>query len=240
MKGNLVTNVVFTAKITDAQDNELKLVNFRGLFFKEEQFMKYVLYRLNNSGDLNYYKQVEATSTEHEGIVENNWKYVQVGPADFDIARPDADKKDAHMTLKLKDGINLYAYDENAEAGNKFTLLTNGANDLNTSIDNLLTNGSDYPEYYNGYTTYCKPIQHLLGKDNTNAVVKDGEYGVVRNHWYNFTVDKIMNMGDGVFNPGDGDDSDIIIPDPEPKQKFALAAKINILSWKIVTQKFDL
>lgn len=246
VKADLTTNVVFTAKITK-DGNELKLVNFNGLYFKEEQFVKYVLFRLNENGSLNLWKQVSSTtSTDEEGVTVNGQKYVQVGPDEVEIVRPDVNKKDAHMTLKAIASLPaLFSYDEKAEDGNKFTAVNNAATVLNNAIDQffqIYSNG-EYPVRFNGYTVYTKPIEHLLGSNNNTdyKVTKDGEYGVVRNHWYNFEVSKILNMGEGVFNPGTGEDGDVIIPDPDPKpEQFALAARVNILSWKIVRQTIEL
>lgn len=246
VKANLTTNVVFTARIKDANGNDLKLVNFNGLYFKEEQFVKYVLFRMQQTGNLNFYKQVSSTSSETDGIIENGATYVQVGPADVVPSRPDPAIKDAHMTLAAIENLGqLYAYDAEAEAGKKFTPIADGAAALNAAIEEFFQAASNgaYPVRYNGYTVYTRPIEHLLGSNNNSTfeVTKDGEYGVVRNHWYNFDVTKILNMGDGVFNPDGGDDGDIIIPDPDPKpEKYALAARVNILSWKIVKQEIEL
>lgn len=246
VKADLTTNVVFTAKITK-DGNELKLVNFNGLYFEEAQFLKYVLFRMQENGDLNFYKQVAATSTEDEdGIVENNQKYVQIGTGDVKIVRPNPDVKDAHMTLAAGDGLTaLYSYNPDAEAGKKFTLITDGAAVLNAAFTQFFAAASNgaYPVRYNGYTVYNKPIEHLLGSNNNTdyTVTKDGEYGIVRNHWYNFEVSKILNMGQGVFDPSNGEDGDVIIPDPDPKpDQYALAARVNILSWKIVRQTIEL
>lgn len=76
-------------------------------------------------------------------------------------------------------------------------------------------------------------IQHLAydSDDKTNNV---GEYGIVRNHIYEITINKIEKLGIGVFNPGED-----IIPEPAPNIKY-LAAKIRILSWKVVKQSVDL
>jgi len=85
-----------------------------------------------------------------------------------------------------------------------------------------------------GYLAYFPIlIKHL----NTGA--RDGEaargyYGVVRNHCYAITINKITGLGIGIFNP----DVDII-----PKDKIKplyLAATFNILSWRVVGQQVDL
>ncbi len=56
--------------------------------------------------------------------------------------------------------------------------------------------------------------------------------GVVRNHVYDLTLNSITGFGVPVANP----DETIIPNQPKEDQLFYLAAKINILEWKIVKQ----
>lgn len=93
-----------------------------------------------------------------------------------------------------------------------------------------------------GAMYYTIPIEHLAASLADAEVTDEGYYGVVRNHWYRLTINTLVNIGHGVFNPGDGSDEDPgdpIIPVVEP-DRYYLAAKINILSWKIVSQNVPL
>lgn len=81
-----------------------------------------------------------------------------------------------------------------------------------------------------GKTYYYTPIKHL-GDVNTPA-----EYGVVRNHSYQVEISSIKGFGSPVYNP----DSETIIPTLPSDDLTYLAAKISVLSWRVVSKKVDL
>ena len=82
--------------------------------------------------------------------------------------------------------------------------------------------------YKSGMTYYFVDIQHL-GADAT----KPAYYGVVRNHVYKIDIQSIKGYGSPVSNV----DQVIETPKyPEEHDASFVAAKINILSWKIVQQ----
>ena len=85
---------------------------------------------------------------------------------------------------------------------------------------------------------YNIPIEHLRddGKYNdSDYVQKEGNYGVVRNHYYIITVNSIRNLGKAVNVPDER-----IIPNDDDVKNYFVAAKINVLSWKVVRQSVDL
>ena len=59
--------------------------------------------------------------------------------------------------------------------------------------------------------------------------------GIVRNHFYQIDVNSIKGFGTPVYDP----DSEFVPVIPEDTQTY-LAAKINVLSWRIVKQTVDL
>lgn len=81
-----------------------------------------------------------------------------------------------------------------------------------------------------GRTYYYTPIEHL-GKVNTPA-----KYGVVRNHSYQVEISSIKGFGTPVYNP----DSETIIPTLPSDDLTYLAAKISVLSWRVVSSKVNL
>lgn len=81
-----------------------------------------------------------------------------------------------------------------------------------------------------GRTYYYTPIKHL-GKANTPA-----QYGVVRNHSYQVEITSIKGFGTPVYDP----DSEKIIPTLPSDDKTYLAAKISVLSWRVVSDKVNL
>lgn len=80
-----------------------------------------------------------------------------------------------------------------------------------------------------GMAYYYIPIRHL-GSDNTVA-----EYGIVRNHLYDVNVTGMEGFGTPVYN-----DTWKIIPTVPDETKTYLAAKINVLQWRVVTQNVNL
>lgn len=80
-----------------------------------------------------------------------------------------------------------------------------------------------------GRTYYYTPIKHF-GKENTVA-----EYGVVRNHSYQVDITSIKGFGTPVCNP----DTEIIPVLPSDDKTY-LAAKISVLSWRVVSSKVNL
>lgn len=81
-----------------------------------------------------------------------------------------------------------------------------------------------------GKTYYYTPIKHLGDKDSK------AEYGVVRNHSYQVEITKIKGFGTPVYNP----DTEIIKPVLPSDDLTYLAAKISVLSWRVVSSKVDL
>lgn len=75
-----------------------------------------------------------------------------------------------------------------------------------------------------GMTYYYQNIKHLNNQD-----------GVVRNHIYAINVTKIAGLGTPVYDP----DKTIYPEIPDPNDHF-IAAQINILSWRVVSNDYEL
>ena len=89
-----------------------------------------------------------------------------------------------------------------------------------------------------GAMFYTIPIEHYA-QSGSNAldVTDEGYYGVVRNHWYRLSINQILRVGHGVYNPGsDTEPGEPLIPDDPETPLFYVDAQINILSWKIINQ----
>lgn len=103
----------------------------------------------------------------------------------------------------------------------------NNANSV--AINAYLDNIQPALLYNEGHTYYYIDIKHL----GTAAA----QWGVVRNHVYEIDVNSIKGYGTPVFNPN----SNIVTPEyPELEQESFVAARINILSWKVVSQSVDI
>ena len=80
-----------------------------------------------------------------------------------------------------------------------------------------------------GRTYYYTPIKHL-GKPGSIA-----EYGIVRNHSYQVELNSIKGFGTPVYDPKK--DIDPVVPSDDLTY---LAARINVLSWRVVPSTVDL
>lgn len=83
--------------------------------------------------------------------------------------------------------------------------------------------------YKSGMTYYFTNIKHL------GAAGKTAEYGLVRNHIYKIDVTNIKGFGTPVYDPNHKFDP--VIPE---EVKTYLAAKLNVLSWRVVSQSVEL
>lgn len=77
-----------------------------------------------------------------------------------------------------------------------------------------------------GLMYYAIPLEHFG--------TTEGKYGTVRNNLYSVTIGKIKSVGHGIH-----DEDEPIVPG-DRKEPFFVAAKVNILSWQMVTQTADL
>ena len=80
-----------------------------------------------------------------------------------------------------------------------------------------------------GRTYYYTPIKHLGKKDYPAG------YGVVRNHSYQVEISSIKGFGTPVYHPDTA-----ITPVLPSDDKTYLAAKISVLSWRVVSDKVNL
>lgn len=83
--------------------------------------------------------------------------------------------------------------------------------------------------YTNGETFYYVDIKHL------GAPGKKAEFGIVRNHAYNITINSIKGYGSPVYTGV----SFLEYPQT-PEQNTYVSAKISILSWRLVNQSVDI
>ena len=84
--------------------------------------------------------------------------------------------------------------------------------------------------YNDGMTYYWLDIKHLGNAGST------AEYGIVRNHVYKVNIQSITGLGTPIYDPTE----DFIVPDkPEDINTF-VSAQINILSWRVVSNNYDI
>ncbi len=236
-----VTHVVFAATVytDEAATKAETLVLYNGVYFQEDQFLKYVLNSLQKSGHLNYYVEKSVTEIPVEGYTPTVvGEYRQIG-LDFVklVKKTNGATGEIIVTSNIPAGTILYSKDEN----NKFNEVPN-TEALNTLLANF-TASVPATGFKSGKMVYYVPVEHLVEILSGQTEIAEGNYGVVRNHWYDINVNKVFRLGEGVFEPGTGtteDPGEPLIPENPNGDTFGLGARVNILSWKIVKQNVDL
>lgn len=97
------------------------------------------------------------------------------------------------------------------------------------TLQNLM-NGNPAQIRKDGMAYYYVPIRHL-GTDPK----KLGYYGIVRNHVYSINIQNMYGFGTPVFDP-----TKVIDPTIPSNDATYLAARINVLSWRVVKYNADL
>lgn len=124
-----------------------------------------------------------------------------------------------------------------SEVGEKVTFYSQKEKDDNykLTIDQVNTQLEKIPGakvWTSGATYYYTDLKHL-GTDATK-----GLYGVVRNHIYDVKLKSVVGLGTPVYNP-DEETKPIYPQHPEDDETF-IAAKVNILSWRVVNNDTNL
>ncbi len=142
---------------------------------------------------------------------------------------------------KLSVGSGTLSINEDADGGYytgakelKTSLITGiSGNSYDTALDELGT-----IRYYKdgGCYYYAVPIKHFNDITKPSGTIEDsnflGAYGVVRNNWYQITINSVSGPGaPGVTDPGEGGVED---------EEGYIECSINILSWAKRTQGVEL
>lgn len=162
-----------------------------------------------------YYKKVPVAAGEPD-------KYVNLDPSDITFttdAPSGTQAKDYEVFATLKKP-DITLYEQKGGVWNEVT---------DKSVVYNMLQGTPAEVRKGGMAYYYTTIKHL-GKKG-----KLGEYGIVRNHSYQISLNSIKGFGTPVYNP-----EKIIVPAIPSNDKTYLAAKINVLSWRVVPSTVDL
>ena len=175
----------------------------------------------------NVLKQVAKDHSEYWTVDPNNTsKHILLSYKDLDYTRKnlggstDLNSYEVRPVLKA----NVKVYKKKSDGSGSFETI-----DSNDELNALLAQ-SPVQVRKDGMTYYYTPIRHLA-QNKTEM----GYYGVVRNHSYRITINTISGFGTPVYNPDEVIDPVI----PKDTETF-LAARINVLSWRVVPSSVDL
>jgi len=104
---------------------------------------------------------------------------------------------------------------------------------VNVALKNLGT----AKVWKDGKSYYYTDIRHLGKITEADGVQTPsvGAYGVVRNHSYQVVVTSVTGLGTPVYNP-----DEVIDPETPEEEESYLAARIKVLSWRVVKSTVDL
>lgn len=211
-----VTSILLKAKVCDASGNALDLVRYNGVLFQHDSFLEYVLSVLKA-------RNQHTVWYENGKDAQGNTKYTQIGKEYVKLENTGDGEVKAVFTNELE--IPLYAEDGSSCSEEIIDALN----------DDLAAASAGAVAYNGGLMYYNIPIEHLNNDAAENGTVPEAKYGVVRNHHYVVSIDKLEKIGKGIF-----DGNEKIVPGDPNDDTYYVGAKINILSWKIVSQNVEL
>lgn len=175
----------------------------------------------------NLKRQVALTFSQYYTSTDGT-NYTQLSKDDINFKDPDATTQQYLVTPTLAD----------APANTKYyTKTTTGTTPTFTEVDKntvLAAIEADKAEIRkDGRAYYYVPIKHL-GSTDTNADAI-AEYGIVRNHFYKITLSGIKGFGTPVYDPGK-----VVVPAVPTYQDTYLAARVQVLQWRVVNQNASL
>ena len=212
---NTLTKFVVAARLAykDA-DNSLKpaeICEYKGQEFLGTDNLKKTFVKEISR----YYKKVPVAAGEPD-------KYVNLDPSDitFTTTAPSGTQAKDYEVFATLANPDITLYEQKGGVWNEVT---------DKSVVYNMLQGTPAEVRKGGMAYYYTTIKHL-GKKG-----KLGEYGIVRNHSYQISLNSIKGFGTPVYNP-----EKIIVPTVPSDDKTYLAAKINVLSWRVVPSQVDL
>ena len=206
---NTLTKLIVAAKLVykdkNGNYNPAQVCQYRGLTYLGEDAVKKQIV----GGFAKYFKK---TATGYQSIEASDITFKTV-PGSSEV-------KDYEVVATLASNVGeLYVKD------GETTYKTVSKDDVNAALakEEAQVRSTD------GATYYYTPIKHL------GDAGKLGEYGVVRNHSYQVTIQNIKGFGTPVYDPSK--EIDPMIPSDD---NTYLAASIKVLSWRVVSSKVDL
>lgn len=222
----VVTSVLLGAttymEVTESGATVLKpvdLILYNGLYFTDKAIRDYAMRYVQGLDELNYYTKVD-DKDEYNQLSADFAKVVTTDENASDVKVVADETAFTGKIIYTKNASGVYA-----PVADNATVISA----LNTSLARV----EGATGYKGGQMYYNIPIEHHY--EASGKALEEGEYGVVRNHFYQLTVNSIKRLGHGVYDP----DKDII-PDEEEDPKYYVGARINILSWKVVKQNVEL
>lgn len=213
---NDLTKLIVAAKLVykDADDSykTAQVCQYRGLTYLGEEAVKKQIV----GGFARYFKK---TTTESGDV----YKSIEASDIAFKTVVPGSPESSEVKNYEVVATLASTVGDLYVKKGDAWTIAPK--DDVNAALakETAQVRSTD------GATYYYTPIKHL------GEAGKLGEYGIVRNHSYQVTIQNIKGFGTPVYDPNK--EIDPMIPSDE---NTYLAASIKVLSWRVVSSTVDL
>ena len=222
------TKVIVRAQLQKEDGTPLNIASWLGNYYKFDDLKGIVAQSLSAGGTTLYYRHNDSEAwtliNQKVGGTVPGLGYIALLRGDGDTEDEGADYYKATFTLDPSGNALQWSFD-----GTSALTDIPGAT-VAQQVAAKLQSLAPAKIWTNGHTYYFLNIEHLgNGSSKRN-------YGVVRNHAYEIIVDGIVGLGTPVYVTETGTDfpeiPDPVIPD---ETETYLAAKINILSWALVS-----
>lgn len=213
---NTLTKLIVAAKLVYKDNNgdykPAQICQYRGLTYLGEEAVKKQIV----GGFARYFKK---TTTESGDV----YKSIEASDIAFKTVVPGSPESSGVKNYEVVATLASTVGDFYVKNGDAWTIASK--DDVNAALakETAQVRSTD------GATYYYTPIKHL------GEAGKLGEYGIVRNHSYQVTIQNIKGFGTPVHDPKK--EIDPMIPSDE---NTYLAASIKVLSWRVVSSKVDL
>lgn len=213
---NTLTKLIVAAKLVYKDKNgeyhPAQVCQYRGLTYLGEEAVKKQIV----GGFARYFKK---TTTESGDV----YKSIEASDIAFKTVVPGSPESSGVKNYEVVATLASTVGDLYVKNGETWTIASK--DDINAALakETAQVRSTD------GATYYYTPIKHL------GEAGKLGEYGIVRNHSYQVTIQNIKGFGTPVYDPKK--EIDPMIPSDE---NTYLAASIKVLSWRVVSSKVNL
>ena len=213
---NTLTKLIVAAKLVYQDGNgdykPAQICQYRGLTYLGEEAVKKQIV----GGFARYFKK---TTTESGDV----YKSIEASDIAFKTVVPGSPESSEVKNYEVVATLASTVGDLYVKNGDAWTIASK--DDVNAALakETAQVRSTD------GATYYYTPIKHL------GEAGKLGEYGIVRNHSYQVTIQNIKGFGTPVYNP-----TKVIDPMIPSDDNTYLAASIKVLSWRVVSSKVDL
>lgn len=215
---NHPSQVIVAAQLCDASGQPLTIAEWGFGQYTIEDLKK--VFASSIATNLNPWKKVTTTTgTSYTQIKESDIEFVTAMSLDPSLNNWVSKGRYYVFAQLSSDDENIAWVNGNTDEATPLT-----PQQINTGLKNL----GHAKIWNNGFTYYYFDIRHLGAENNP------GYFGVVRNHVYKCDIKTLSGLGTPVYDP-----TETIYPEQPIEEETFIAAQINILSWRIVSQNVN-